>query len=69
MAGNKAVNANSAVTVIEMGRMSDNGSNANANANANAKTNATQQPVVMLNPEIDEILQTPAAVLVPEAQK
>ena len=67
MAGNKAVNANSAVTVIEMGRMSDNGSN--ANANANAKTNATQQPVVMLNPEIDEILQTPAAVLVPEAQK
>ena len=36
--------------------MSDNGS-------------TTQQPVMRLNPEIDEILQTPAAVLVPEAQK
>lgn len=37
--------------------MSDNGST------------TTQQPVMRLNPEIDEILQTPAAVLVPEAQK
>lgn len=37
--------------------MSDNGST------------TTQQPVMRLNPEIDEILQTPAVVLVPEAQK
>lgn len=57
MAGKQAANANSAVTVMDMGRMSDSGST------------TSQQPVMRLNPEIDEILQTPAAVLVPEAQQ
>jgi len=57
VAGKQAANANSAVTVMDMGRMSDSGST------------TSQQPVMRLNPEIDEILQTPAAVLVPEAQQ